>query len=466
MSKWFAAEGVRRLVVGVMLVAGSTAGTVLARQDAPVKAEQPAKPSPADYVRAVEEDGGNHVRLDVGIRTFRPAAGRTGPEVSLVGAVHIADQKFYDEVQRFLDSQDVVLFEAVKPSGAKASGEGAPQDDAAKVAATKRRIRLVAMFVQRYKTKHGAYPATVEDLRTGLSARYGQLVDSADKDAWGRVLVYTVLPPAPKAPASGDGSAPAPKKSRGFDIVSYGADGQPGGEGVDADLRFADQKALRKAEVGEQEGLQQQMADAFGLVFQLQGVNYDRPKWRNSDMTIDQVQERLEKAGADGGSLFSMLDGSSVFGQLASMALKLVSILPSGQVTMKLMMVDMLSHADEMMAKMAEQAADGKAPPGMAGMGKMMDVLIKDRNGVVLDDLKAVIEHEPEVKTVGIFYGAGHLGDMEERLRNDFGYEPSGTRWVPAIDVDLRAAGMTAEQGRQMRAMFKNAIEAQLGKGK
>ena len=46
------------------------------------------------------------------------------------------------ELQKFLDSRDVVLYEAVKPSGAKAGvgADGEPADDAAKIATTKRRI--------------------------------------------------------------------------------------------------------------------------------------------------------------------------------------------------------------------------------------------------------------------------------------------------------------------------------------
>ena len=45
------------------------------------------------------------------------------------------------------------------------------------------------------------------------------------------------------------------------------------------------------------------MAEAFGLVFQLDAMNHDGPAWRNSDMSIDQVQRRLDQAGAEGGAV-------------------------------------------------------------------------------------------------------------------------------------------------------------------
>src|SRR3569832_826648 len=87
----------------------------LAAHGQPADAAQPAvaeaaKASGAEFVRVEEEDGGNRVRLEIAIRTLKPASGKC-PDVSLVGAVHFADQTFYDGVQRFLDSQDLVLYE-------------------------------------------------------------------------------------------------------------------------------------------------------------------------------------------------------------------------------------------------------------------------------------------------------------------------------------------------------------------
>lgn len=71
-----------------------------------------------------------------------------------------------------------------------------------------------------YAIEHqGVYPDSLLDLEV---AGYGSL--SAWEDPWGRPLVY--VPPDP-----GQGR---PRPS----IGSYGADGAPGGEGVDADVGF------------------------------------------------------------------------------------------------------------------------------------------------------------------------------------------------------------------------------------
>jgi hypothetical protein len=38
-------------------------------------------------------------------------------------------------------------------------------------------------------------------------------------------------------------------------------------------------------------------------------------------------------------------------------------------------------------------------------------------------------------KKVGIFYGAGHLNDMDKRLRKDFGLQPKSISWLTAWDL-------------------------------
>ena len=76
-------------------------------------------PPPAPYVRAVDVDNGARVQLQTAARTFRSDPPGT-PEIHLVGAVHIGEKEFYQQLQDFLDAHDVVLFEGVKPPGAGA----------------------------------------------------------------------------------------------------------------------------------------------------------------------------------------------------------------------------------------------------------------------------------------------------------------------------------------------------------
>lgn len=68
-------------------------------------AETPAAP---DYMRYVEDS--RAARLEVAIRSFRMPSGQ---QVDLVGVVHIADDAYYQRLNKRLEGYDSVLFELV-----------------------------------------------------------------------------------------------------------------------------------------------------------------------------------------------------------------------------------------------------------------------------------------------------------------------------------------------------------------
>jgi len=100
------------------------------------------------------------------------------------------------------------------------------------VAKTRATLKLLESAVKHFKLDTGRYPTEQEGLAALIKAPAG--VDGWDgpyiegsymlKDAWNRDFVYQLDP-------TGDG---------GFTIISYGADGKEGGEGLDADLRSSD----------------------------------------------------------------------------------------------------------------------------------------------------------------------------------------------------------------------------------
>jgi general secretion pathway protein G len=398
------------------------------------------EPPPGKYMRVTEEDGGTKLRLELVARTFEPHEAGAGPQVALVGAVHIADKSFYEALQAYLDAKDVVLFEGVKPPGSGRIEHEGDLTDEARIAATERRLRFIGAMIELHRHEQGGYPDSLADLAKHADSRLSKFVagEEAAQDAWGRAIVYRLNVKPAEDP---------------YDLVSYGADGKPGGDGVDGDIALADIEPPDRREVEPEEGggLQSRLADALGLVFQLDAMDHTHPNWRNSDLSVDQVQDRLEKAGADSGQLFSMLDGSSLLVRLAAGALKLVSMLPGGQTMMKLVMVEMLGSADELLTA------------GMPrSMQTMMEVILKDRNAVVIDDLKALVKDEPGLKSVGVIYGAGHMADLEKRLTGELGYKESSEEWFSAIEVDAREAGLTARDVKQMRRMVQSMIERQL----
>ena len=59
--------------------------------------------------------------------------------------------------------------------------------------------------------------------------------------------------------------------------------------------------------------------------------------------------------------------------------------------------------------------------------------LITERNAKAFEVLDREIKAGK--KKLGIFYGAGHLKDMHERLINDYGMEIVDTKWLDAWDL-------------------------------
>ncbi|MFM9995090.1 MAG: hypothetical protein ACKVU4_04730 [Phycisphaerales bacterium] len=402
--------------------------------------------APRPYLRVTDARGGDSATLEVAARRFTPGD-PAKPAVWLVGAVHIADQSFYDGLQAFLDAKDVVLFEQVKPAGSGAEVHDGELDDAARAKKTERRLRFLAVVAEKRKAETGVYPASIETLGDGLDENIASLVRLAMRDAWGNAIAYVPDPPAP--PPTAEGEKRRPRRAAPIDFISLGADGAEGGEGNATDLKYSTQKPVTREERGEGDGIQEQLADAFGLVFQLEAMRHDKPNWRNSDLSIDQVQRRLEEAGADGGALFTMLDGSSFMGKLAGVVIRMIASSPQGRAMFKLMLVEMLSRADELF----------KVMPG--GMNAMMNVILLDRNSVVIGDLNGILEREPGVRTVGIIYGAGHLPDLETRL-GELGYTAGDDTWFAAITITPESEGLPRGGVKQMRPMMKAMIQTQI----
>lgn len=417
----------RRWVLGAAagLVFFGLSGPAAAMQDGvdPVSRVITAPVEPEPWIRSHSEREGTVLRLQTAVREFsHPEPSR--PRITIAGAVHIGEQAFYEELQQILDAQDVVLYEGVKPRRSAAPGG----DDEMRVQLTRSRMRILVSMLEAYRRDMGVYPESLE----GLLELWPDAAHVKNPtDAWGNGLVY-------QREAAGDE----------FEIISLGADGASGGEGVDAELRMTSDERERRAP-RQEEGIQKRLADAMGLVFQLEAMDHSRPHWRNSDMSAEDLRERFRDSGVEADGLFSMLDGSSMMARLSGMMLGMMGRNEQSRGLMKAMMIEMLGRADRLMSQM----------PG--AMGAMMSVLIDERNEVLLADLERIIETEPGVSAIGIIYGAGHLNHLERRLVNDFGYRVAGERWLTSMKVDTEAAGIPPAQLQTMRQMMQRSLEAQ-----
>jgi hypothetical protein len=428
-----------------------------ARDDAPAAASRPtpaasapatpatATPEPAtataSYVRIVDDEASQTMTLQLAIRTLKQADG-TGPEIHLAGAVHIADKAFYEACQTFLDPHDVVLYEGVRPPGARDLPADASDQTREKI--TRRRVEFLSVLLARYAGKHARLPATFADIADG-NARIDRIAQGMTADGWGRPLKYTA---APVAPGEAEGK-PAPLS------VTISSDG-PNPASAEDDIVITQNITPNKA--GEPEGIQKQLADALGLKFQLDHVDTSKPNWRNSDMSADEVAERIEANGGDPGMLLNTLSGQSLGARAMGLMLRIIGMNKTMSTTVKVMMVEVLASSDTML----DQAARSGSGP-MASMAPMMKVILHDRNEVVMNDIARILRDEPGAKSVAAFYGAGHMAGLEAELISRLGLKVVEERWIDAITVDFKSAGMSAAEAKRMRGMVQRQMQSVRG---
>jgi len=214
----------------------------------------------------------------------------------------------------------------------------------------------------------------------------------------------------------------------------------------------------------EETSIQHTMATSLGLVFQLSAIDYDRTHYTNSDLTIPQLQALLSGAaggGTPGSSgtkasqefqqLLQIMDGSSFLGTLMHIGLKFIGSSPKLQAMTKVLLVETLGRLEGDVSQMKG------VPPEIQ---RLLSVIIVERNKVVIDDLKAQLRAARPPGSIAVFYGAGHMADMEKRLRGELGYRPHGEMWLTAISVNTREAGLSKTELDAMRSLIQWQMDA------
>jgi hypothetical protein len=404
---------------------------VLAASTAPFWPSAGVSSADAQYLRV--GDDGAHVALQVAVRQFEPAEGE-GPRVGLVGVAHIGDGDFYERMQAHLDAYDRVLFESVLPAGARAGGE----TDDERAASTENALEFIARVAEAHRRERRLYPEDMDGIRDwarALDPRLRMWSGVTPFDGWGHPIEYER------------------HAIDRFTVRSLGRDGAPGGEGHDADVTYDVPPRPLAEQRSESAGMQVELAEALGLDFQLDAIDYDRRHWLCSDMAMDQVNAALSRRGVGAELLQDQLSGASLPARAVRFllqAMKLADLVFDGAIadTVKVMMIEMLGN-EEMMGQSLDQMGDG-----------FSEVIIDLRNQVVIDDLVLLLEREgADVETIGIFYGAAHMPDMAERMRDQLGYveveDPDAVEWFDVIKVDTNRGGADVSRMREtMRRMM------------
>ena len=105
------------------------------------------------------------------------------------------------------------------------------ETDKAKVATTKMQIASLESALKMYKLDNGSYPSTEQGLQALVETpTAGNLPTNWRKGG------YLEKGKVPKDPWKNDYIYICPGSHGDFDLSSYGADGEPGGEGFDKDI--------------------------------------------------------------------------------------------------------------------------------------------------------------------------------------------------------------------------------------
>jgi len=206
------------------------------------------------------------------------------------------------------------------------------------------------------------------------------------------------------------------------------------------------------------EGLQPALAKALGLRFQLEAIDYSRPNFQNSDLSIPELRQLLAdqpKTADDQGAsrefeaLLQAMQGQSLFNALLRVALPFVATSPGLQGVAKLALIEILGQIDGNPAKI----------PGLPESDKqLMDVLLEHRNQQVMVDLQKELPHLQKQDSVAILYGVAHMPDLEQRLETRLHYRPVETSWLTAFDVDSTEAGISEAQVKFLRGLLKQEL--------
>ncbi len=105
--------------------------------------------------------------------------------------------------------------------------------DQAKVTVAKTDLRTISAALKVYRLDNGDYPTTEQ----GLAALVRRPTAAPQPANWSS---EGYLPDEPLDPWGKPYAYRSPGENGGFDLLSLGKDGQPGGENLDADLSSAD----------------------------------------------------------------------------------------------------------------------------------------------------------------------------------------------------------------------------------
>jgi len=165
--------------------------------------------------------------------------------------------------------------------------------------------------------------------------------------------------------------------------------------------------------------LQKGMMAGLGLQFQLEHINYNASNFVHADMTPEEFGQSMTENNESVAKMFFRMMGTSAAMSGASGEAEMLRAL--------------LSSGEDRTYRLRRSAANQliKMDVGMVAFeGDNGSTIITHRNRKALKVLQSQIDAGK--RKLGVFYGAGHLPDMERRLIEDFGMTAGEPQWQAA----------------------------------
>lgn len=166
--------------------------------------------------------------------------------------------------------------------------------------------------------------------------------------------------------------------------------------------------------------IQRFMKDTLDLKFQLDAIDYTAPNFVHADLDYETFEKMEEERG------------ESIWGLMLQQMLKQMANPPANQQEIGLGdLLNALTSPDRArQLKLILGRQFGDIETQMSGFGGT--VLITERNKACFKVLDRELKDGKQ--NIGIFYGAGHMGDMEQRLLAR-GFHRTGTEWRVGWDL-------------------------------
>ena len=177
-------------------------------------------------------------------------------------------------------------------------------------------------------------------------------------------------------------------------------------------------------------GIQRFLKDSLDLDFQLDDIDYTKANFVNADLDYETFSRMQDERGESilGIMIQSMLremrrqaEGQGRKGpEIGLFDLLLALRAPDRPRQLKILLARQFDDIEDQIA-------------GLTGPNG--SVIITERNKAALEGLsKAIADGK---KNIGIFYGAGHMRDMEKRLEA-MGFSPTGIEWRLGWDMTIQ----------------------------